>query len=150
LGFWLGGIIGTILPDLDHLIYILYLKPNEATSQKVNRLIEKGEILKTFQVLTVTRNERKSLIFHTIAFQALFFILVFWTITSTGSILGRGLVLAFALHLLVDQVVDLTQTKSLDTWFRGIYPLRSGVDSEKATFYWLASFIVLILFGFFF
>src|SRR3989344_8965529 len=72
LEYYVGGILGTVLPDLDHIIYALYLKPQETVSKSVNNLLRRGEIKSTINLLVVTRNERKQLIFHTSAFQAFF------------------------------------------------------------------------------
>jgi hypothetical protein len=38
--------------------------------------------------------------------------------TSSTSIFAKGLVLSFALHLSVDQMIDLVEIKNLDNWKR--------------------------------
>ena len=111
--FWVGGIIGTLLPDLDHAIYALYLKPQELTSLRVSNMLKKREVWETIKFLSETRYERTKLIFHTATFQMIFLILTFWVVTSSGSIFGQGLVLAFALHLSIDQIVDISETGGL-------------------------------------
>ncbi len=115
--FWLGGIIGTFLPDIDHLLY-LYLRPQELTAQRVGFLIDKREVKRVVTLLYETRGERKNLIFHTAFFQIIFVILTFWMLSSSGSLFGKGLVLAFSLHLLIDQIVDLTETGKFDNWLK--------------------------------
>ena len=142
--FWLGGIIGTILPDIDHLLY-MYLRPQELTTQRVGYLINKHEIKRTFTLLYETRGERNDLIFHTAFFQVIFLVLTFWMLTSSGSYFGRGLVLAFSLHLLVDQIVDLTEMKSFANWTK-YSPWQ--IDSTKAKFYWAGVLLLVLLFGF--
>lgn len=144
LPFWLGGIIGTIMPDIDHLLY-LYLKPQELTSQRVNFLVNRREVKRVFTLLYETRSERRNLIFHTAFFQVIFAVLAFWILTSSGSYFGRGLVLAFSLHLLVDQIVDLTEMQSFDNWLK-YSPWY--IDLPKAKTFWLAMFLLLCLFGF--
>jgi len=54
--------------------------------------------------LLSTRQERIGLIFHTILFRAIFFVLTFWVMTSSTSLFGKGIVLAFCLHLVIDQI----------------------------------------------
>lgn len=112
-----GIILGTILPDIDHLIYVLYLAPQELTSQRVIYGLKRAEFLKTWEILAVTRNERKHLILHTVVFQIVFLVLSFLIITSSGSIFGRGLVTAFLLHLVVDETIDLSTIGNLANWF---------------------------------
>ncbi len=111
---WLGGIIGVILPDIDHLIYIFFIKPQELTSQRVNFLIDKHEVKRMLILLYETIGERKGLIFHSFFFQIIFIILTFWVVTSSGSLFGKGLVLSFSLHLLIDQMNGLTEMENFD------------------------------------
>ena len=143
--FWIGGIVGTVLPDLDHLVYIFFIKPHELTSQRTVSLLGKKEVLKALNLLAETRSERRQLIFHTVGFQIIFFILTFLVVTSSGSYFGTGLVLAFSLHLLVDQLVDFFETDSLDNWFKQI-PFK--LEREKIVFYWLAVLFVFLFLAF--
>ncbi|MEK7550561.1 MAG: hypothetical protein AAB535_02145 [Patescibacteria group bacterium] len=129
--FWVGGLFGTILPDIDHLLY-LYLRPQELTAQRVTLLYE-------------TRGERRDLIFHTAFFQIIFLVLTFWMITSSGSLFGKGLVLAFSLHLLIDQIVDLVEMQNFSNWLKN-FPW--NLDLNQAKIYWLGMVLLLCLFGF--
>jgi hypothetical protein len=139
-----GGIVGTILPDIDHILY-LYLKPQELTTQRVGFLLSKYDIKRTFGLLYETRSERRDLIFHTAFFQVIFMILTFWMLTSSGSYFGRGLVLAFSLHLLVDQMIDLTELRSFENWQK-LSPW--SFDLTKAKSYWIIVFLLVCVFGF--
>ena len=143
--FWVGGVVGTLLPDIDHLIYVYFLRPLDLTSQRVNHLITKREILNTLNLLAETRYERKDLVFHTVLFQIIFLILTFWIIVSSGSLLGRGIVLAFTLHLLIDQIVDLREVGNLDNWFKN-FPIQ--VDANRTRVYWGIMLILLLFLGF--
>lgn len=145
--FFIGGVIGTFLPDVDHLIYVWVYRPHELTSQRVNFMMAKREWLPTLNLLYMTRGERNKLVFHSAFFQIIFAILTFWVLTSSGSIFGRGLVLAFGLHLLVDQIIDLTELDTLSNWFNQA-PLVMSLSKQKATFYWLANLIIVLIFGF--
>jgi hypothetical protein len=144
--FWIGGIIGTLLPDIDHLIYVKYLRPQELLSQRVNYLMADRNILKSLELLYETRYERTKLVFHTVMFQAIFIGLTFFVITSSGSLFGKGIVLAFLLHLLVDQVVDLKSLNNLDNWFR---QLPIVFDRQKYNLYLSFNLLLLLLFIFF-
>ena len=141
---WVGGIVGTILPDVDHFIYILFLKPYELTSQRANAMLKKRSIMQTLEFLAETRYERTKIIFHTASFQLVFVILAFWVLTSSGSIFGRGLVSAFLLHLLVDQAVDFNEMGNLSNWFKN-FPASIG-GREKL--YWVGNVLLLLIFSF--
>src|SRR3990167_8730149 len=76
--FWIGGLIGTLLPDIDHLIYVYFLRPSELTSLRTQSLLAKREIFATLNLLSITRSERKHLIFHTFTFQVIFVLFSFF------------------------------------------------------------------------
>jgi hypothetical protein len=139
--FWVGGILGVFLPDIDHLVYVLFMNPQDLTSQRVNFLYGRREIIRMIQLLYETRSERKGLIFHTIFFQVIFLILSFWVITSSMSLFARGLVLSFSLHLFVDQFVDLVEIGNLDNW-QGYIPITLNPSQSR-----IYITIVLLLVG---
>ena len=142
---WVGGLVGNLLTDFDHVIYVFFLKPHELTSQRASYMMGKKRFFDTVDLLAKTRTERTSLIFHSILFQLVFLVLTFFVITSSGNLFGRGLVLAFSLHLLVDQAVDLMEIGSLNTWFNN-FPITIPEDKQGA--YWGISMLVLLIFGF--
>lgn len=144
LAFWLGGIVGTLLPDLDHLVYA-YVRGNELTSLRVSSLFERRRVLEAFSLLADTRGERKNLIFHNLSFQVVFFVLAFWVLTSSGNLFGRGLVLGFLVHLVVDQLVDLLETGSLDNW---LVQSPIQIERDKHLLLWIGSFLLVVFFGF--
>ena len=137
--------MGTLLPDADHLLYVYFLKPKEAVSQKVSSLISEKKVRESWDVLAETRTQRPELIFHTAYFQMIFLALTLWVVTSSGNLFGRGLVLAFSLHILIDQFIDLMETKNLDNWFRKTLVIK---DKEYRRWYLAANFILLLVLGF--
>lgn len=142
--FWVGGLVGTILPDIDHLIYVYFLRPTDLTSQRVVYGLANKNFLSTWQLLAATRTERTQLVLHTAVFQIVFLILSFLVITSSGNLFGRGLVVAFLLHLSIDQITDLRSTGNLATWFRQI-PI--ALDQKQLTYYTIAMFAAVLIFG---
>lgn len=142
--FLAGGLIGTLLPDIDHLIYVYVLKPQDLTSMRVDYMVKKREFWSTLELLSLTRDERKTLIFHTAHFQVIFWVLAFLVLSSSASVFGRGLVLAFALHLIVDQLLDLLQLEHLHNWFAKI---NLTLEKEKYVLYWIANIGILLLLG---
>lgn len=143
--FWVGGILGTILPDVDHLLYIYITKPDEPESKKARELIKQKKLKASLMFLLEGRKERRDLIFHTAFFQLIFLILTFLVITSSGSIFGRGLVLGFALHLLIDQLLDILEKGDLNSWFSG---LNFQLNKDKTILYWAGNALTLLIFSF--
>ncbi len=147
--FWVGGILGTILPDVDHFIYVYFMNPQELTSQRVNSLMQNKDLIGSLNLLADTKYERSGFIFHTTFFQSIFFVLTFLVVSSSGSLFGRGLVLAFSLHLVIDQFVELMQTGSLTNWTQRInFPPIAGLEKEKVVLYWAGALILVLIFGF--
>lgn len=142
--FWIGGLVGIILPDLDHVIYVYFIKPQDLTSQRINYLIDKKEFVRSVELLYETRNERKGLIFHTIFFQLIFLVLTFWVLTSSGSLFGWGLTLSFAIHLSVDQIIDIMELKNLENWFNYL-PFK--LDIKQSQIYVGVASTLVLLFG---
>jgi hypothetical protein len=140
--FWVGGIFGTFLPDTDHLIYIYFLRPQELISQRVNYLVGERNLVKSLQLLYESRYERTNLVFHSIVFQSIFIVFTFLIISSSGSLFGKGIVIAFLLHIAIDEFVDFSVTGSLDNWFRQL-PLKLD---EKRTRIFLAVNVAILLF----
>jgi len=143
--FWIGTIIGNFLPDLDHIIYLLFLEPQDLTAQRTDFLVNKREFRRAIELLYETRAERKNLIFHTILFQIIMIILTFWMMSSSASVFGKGLSLAFLIHLCVDQLVDLFDTKSLSSWFNFL-PFKFEFNQSKL--YLILVFIAVCIIGF--
>lgn len=144
--FWLGGVVGTILPDVDHFIYIFFLRPYELTSQRAAAMLQKRDIIATLRLLSETRYERTKIIFHTATFQAIFVILAFLVISSSGNVFGRGLVLAFLLHLIVDELVDLREVGNLNNWIKDFPLLLTGREKLFVS----VNIAILLLFAFIF
>lgn len=147
--FFLGGVVGTILPDIDHFLYVYLLNSTDLTSQRAVFLLSKKDWLRTFDLLAETRYMRTKLIFHTVLFQLIFVVLAFWVVSSSGNIFGRGLVLGFLFHLVVDEFVDFMETGSIATWIRD-FPLKITFEKEQQTLYFMGNLLLVLLLGFIF
>lgn len=147
---WIGGLVGMLLPDVDYLVYIYALKPEKEVSKEATALIEKKSlksILQSWDFLAKTRSEHSDLIFHTAYFQAIFLLFTFLMMTSTGSLFGIGVVLAFTLHLLIDQATDLFEKGGINNWFS---KMNVNLTLKQQKWYLLANVVLLVLFGFVF
>ncbi len=142
--FVVGGLVAMFLPDVDHFIYALYLRPNELTSQRVAQKLSGRNFKDVVSLLYSTRDERRELIFHTIFFQLLFVVFAFLIVTSSGSFLGRGIVISFLLHLFVDQLVDLAGYGTFSRWEKTNFIL---VPSSQQKLYVYAQAAPILLLG---
>lgn len=141
LFFWFGGLSGTFLLDVDHLIYAFFWRPHELTPQRATRLLVQGKPLQAITLLADSHRERTQLLAHTVAFQVLFVVLSFWVLTSSASIFGKGLVLGVFAHILVDQALDFKVVGDLRNWFWQI-PKAEGKELHA---FWLVGGILVFL-----
>lgn len=147
LPLWIGGIIGTFLPDVDQLIYVYFLRPTDLTSQRVNQMNSSGDFKNSASLLYSTRTERSFLVFHTVLFQVVFYILSFLVVSSSSSFLGRGLVLGFLLHLFIDQIKDLRSYGNINNWFRN---LPVTLDRDRTRIFIASEGLLILVFAFLF
>lgn len=110
--FWLGGLTGSLLPILDHLIYVFFLAPQELSSQRVVYLFRNKNFTSALRLLIESRMERTNLIFHSNTFLVVISILTFWILSSSGSLVGTGLVLGALIYLLVDRALTALYHRS--------------------------------------
>jgi len=110
---WLGAIIGSVLPEMDSLVYVFFVNPQELISQRVIYFFKKGNILSAIKLLNETSAERDLLVFHSLSFILVSFVLLFWLATSSGSIFGKGIVFAMLTHLLTGDLVK----KKYSVWY---------------------------------
>lgn len=144
LPFWVGGIVGIFLPDIDHLIYLYFLRPHELTSKRVDSLIRSRNYGQTARLLSQTADERKDLIFHNAPTQAIFWVFTLLVVTSGGSLVGLGLVLGFALHLTLDYAMIVIHKEDPSYWFRKI---NMKLTNSQYHWYLLGNILLLVIFG---
>ena len=111
----LGGVVGTLLPDVDHLIYIWFFGPQELTSQRMFLGLQKRQIIPTLELLASTRSERKKLIFHTTFFPVAGQVgvtLYNLIVTFNSGWVGKGVRVKSLLHPYLPQVIVGTESRS--------------------------------------
>lgn len=136
--FWIGGVVGLFLANIDHLLHVFVFKPYELTSQRVVTLIKNRRIKDALTLLYDTKDERTNLIFHTFNFQILFLVLTFWLMSSSGNLFGRGLVLSFLLNLVIYLLRKLIVGEII------------LIDKDKSKLYFVGLVLALFIFGFLF
>lgn len=103
--FWVGGVLGSLIPEIDQFLYVFFTNPQELSSQRVICLIKNKDYMGALRLLFETKSERRNLIFHSNIFLVISGILFVWILTSSGSILGFGLILGLTLDLLLDRLI---------------------------------------------
>lgn len=140
--FWVGGLIGSYLLELDHLLYTLWIYPHELTSMRVKKLFGQRRFQEAIIMLIDTRNERKRLSFHSVIFQAILPIFAFFVLTSTGSMLGAGLVMALYLRSLQEQFKDFRKKGDIKGWF---WQVKAEVPHRIQVLYYAGMVVFFVL-----
>src|SRR4030042_6465599 len=143
--FVIGGILGTLLPDIDYLVHSYFLYPNESVSKEIVSLVGKRKFFQTWNYMVENRKLAKDLLIHSSIFQIIFAIFALIIITSSGSLLGFGIVLAFMLHLFIDQLADLIENKNVENWYIR-FPI--NLDLLQKKWFLVLNGIVILVFGF--
>jgi hypothetical protein len=110
--FWVGGVFGTLIPELDQFLYVYFINPQELSSQRVMLLIKNRDFPGALRLLFETKGERHDLVFHSTTFLVISAILFIWMLTSSGSILGFGIILGLFLDLLLDRLITRVYHKT--------------------------------------
>jgi hypothetical protein len=144
--FLVGGIIGIFLPEVDYLIYIYFLRPTDPISLQAKALIKARKFQEAFSLLHQIDNGEHKLTFHSALFYGCFVLFSFLVISSSGSFLGRGLVLGFLVNL------DIAQWKAykneeLNQWFA---TLNMNLNHKHQALYMSLIIFVTVILGLFF
>jgi hypothetical protein len=128
---WLGGLVGTMILDLDQIFYALLIYPEE----KALEFWRQRKIKALLEYVAETSLQRMRLTFHNALFQVGFLVFSFWVLTSTGGLFGKGLVMAANLHLLKDEFHLLLRGREeeLRRWL--FWPIRRQVSFEEQKFF---------------
>jgi hypothetical protein len=130
--FWLGGLAGAFLLDIDHLIYFFVTSPHELTSQRVRRLFEQRRFKEGLFLMANTVLERPRLSLHNALFQVILCVLALFVLTSTNNLFGAGLVMSLVLHLLEDEFQDLKKDANhLRNWLFWQFKFEVSLQGQK-------------------
>jgi hypothetical protein len=112
----LGFAIGSMILDLDHLVYWYFLYPDKEESIQGKNFLKERKFKQAFTLIGENHKTHTSLVFHHIYFQLVLVLVSFFIFLSTGSMLGKSLVLFMNLHLLTDQWQDYKNLSHLKNW----------------------------------
>lgn len=160
LWIWIGGLLGTFLLDVDHLLYWFWTHPEKEDSVRAKEIIKNVKIIRVNQVIRVIHDlyvllkenhqSHNRLTFHTVTFQIILLVLSVYMLSSSGSYFGSGLVLAMNLHLLKDVWRDyfVKGKEGLADWF--LWQVRGwGVERYLREYLLLVTGVFLLMSGLF-
>jgi len=147
---WIAVLLGYYLPIIDHLFYAFVLRPNAEVSKNIRILvspkmfISRKRMRNLVDYINATIDQREKLIIHTAYFQVIFSVLTFYVLSSSGGVIGRGLVYGFSLRLLVEQVVEFLKFGNIGKWFSD---MRISLGTHQTKVYLLANGLIFLIFS---
>ena len=142
IGWWIGGLFGYFLLDVDHLLDVFFLHPDNPENQQVKQAIAGRNWAKTWQILISTAPQRKHLVLHTVIFEAVIAVLAIYVATSSGGLFPSAVVLSFWLRILSEQTREYMSTGKMDSWF---WQIKDPVPSNLQAVFLTAGIIVWII-----
>jgi len=140
---WLGVITGFYLPFVDNLFYAYVVRPEANISKNIRSLVSIRKIKQLVRYTNEVDGQQERSIIYSAYFQAVFLLLTYYILTSSGSLFGRGLVYGFSLRLLLEQVLQYMNTKELNKWFS---EMSIVMDAHKTRVFLYANGLVLLVF----
>lgn len=142
--FWLGAGLGTFLMDLDAWLDRLVLNPQNDISQEIKKLVRAKKYQQAYNWLLDAQQRQIRLAFRSALFQLVLVIFCFWALTSTGSWLGKGLVMALYLQL-GREVVEL-RLRNQDQFLRQrLFSIFKKTMPARAETFWVIGFVLAFL-----
>jgi len=149
IGLWVGGVIGAVMIESDHLVYLLWQQPDEPNSQSFKKLLVQKQYRQALDLAMTTASQRIRLPFHNVLFQAVFVPFSFLVISSSGSAFGIGLVMAMSLSLLVNQVILLAGNRLQELGSIYFWPVQREVGADSKQWYVVIMVFLFLLFSYF-
>jgi len=149
LHFWIGGIIGIPILDIDHLLY-LFTHSEEKSCQEFFRIWREKRYQKAiFYLVSLHKNDNKKKLLHNGCFGIVWAALCLLALIINGGLFLIGLMLSIYLHLLKDVTEDLIDIEHLKGWL--FWPLKKNI-SNRVTIIYVNLLIItfLLLTGFLF
>ena len=143
LYLFLGLTIGIFFLDIDHLIFWVFMKPNNEESRIVKLAIANKEYKSVIKIIQNSHKTHYNLIFHHYFFQVILTLFSLFIFTSTQNIFISAFVLGLNVHLIIDEIIGYKfDPKILQKWLFAREPKQLPVIFLKK---YIAIFIVFII-----
>ncbi len=114
--FWIGGLLGMNILDVDHLLYVSTHLEEEACQKFIKLWRERRYKEAIFHIVGSHKKFNRKILHNAIFATALATFAVFLALISHGSSFQIGLILSMFLHLLKDIISDINNMEHLKGW----------------------------------
>ncbi len=141
--FWvLGGFIGWNLNLLDYFVYIYFTNPESQVSVESKYLLKARRFN---QAIALLKTKESHLAFRGVLFRLVWVGLALFTLTSTASFLGKGLVMGLGLNLLINEWQE-QKTKPEVLNSRLFWQIKRKVSLQEQRYYlWIMTGVFAVL-----
>lgn len=137
-----GIVIGSLLLDIDHWLFIFVVAPNELVSREIRGRLSSGSYATALDYMVAHRRDFRRLPMHSVAFQLCLAVAALYTAVQFPNTLTAGLLTGLFLHSVVDQAGDLNRTGHLHHWF-WVTGRETNTSTQKT--YYIGALMVLSL-----
>lgn len=102
LQFLLGFVFGFLIFILDRFLHVFFIQPESEFSQQVKARWNERNFKEVVQLFVVARQQQQELMTRSVLFFIVYIGLAIYILTSTGSVVGMGLILGIGLHFCLD------------------------------------------------
>ena len=143
LNFWLGGIVGMPILDIDHLLY-LFINSEEKSCKKFFRIWREKKYQKAiFYLVSLHKNDNKKKLLHNGFFGMVWAVLCLLVLIMNKGLFQMGLMLSVYLHLLKDITEDLGDMEHLKAWL--FWPVNKTISNRITIIYVILLIIQFLL-----
>lgn len=114
-----GALIGYVIPWLDVVGYVMYLHPDDPETAHVRESLRAKKFFLAMKDIVLLLGKPLRFMHRSVYFIAAFLALGVFTITSTGSVVGKGVVAGLGVHMVLAMI-----------------PFRTSIHEIRTRFFW--------------
>ena len=130
--FWLGGLLGMNLLDIDHLFY-LFTHSKEEACQPVFQMWREKKYQEAIFYLVGSHKSYNRKLLHNAFFAAVFALFAVLVVATNNGLFQIGLTLSIYLHLLKDIISDVRNMEHLKEWL--FWPINHPISDYIVKIY---------------
>ncbi len=112
-----GAVIGYVIPWFDVVGYVVYLHPDDPETGEVRTAFKSKKYIHAVKEMALLLGKPLRFMHRSIYFFAAFLALSVFVLTSTGSLIGKGVIAGLGMHMLLAMIPYRTSLHEIRTRF---------------------------------
>lgn len=112
-----GAVIGYVIPWFDAVGYVVYLHPEDPETGGVREALKAKKFVRAIKDIALLLGKPLRFMHRSIYFTAAFLAISVFVLTSTGSVIGKGVIAGLGLHMLLAMIPYRTSFHEIRTRF---------------------------------